>query len=324
VLASPVETEVEQSRPAPVTSIVREMHEVAQARSALNALDRPTGEQVFAATECLWKDLSWLRRFTEGLLRRSMQDLNFSSGIGDPVGLADSLFSGVTILDHALAKVSVGVANPYEFRAHAAAKRDGRIVRFSGKTVLSRFECAAPVTLQLWSCTPFTNDTDVVNDVRCSKGDIRTVSTGESIITDGTKDSISFLDIPAPLVLVQVQISDKICGSSLNVHLDSLTGKFVRVVPSDQMGSRVRVYAAALRALECDARTEALAAYLDLSDFFVRWQVMREIVSAQGVASVPLLERFLDNEVNPIARRAAVATHDMLIKQTRKEAQTCQ
>ena len=98
----------------------------------------------------------------------------------------------------------------------------------------------------------------------------------------------------------------------LSVEYDSATGVYVGCSATGDTSSRIQMISTLFRKLGRNDAFPAIAAFLDHSDFFVRWHVMKELLGIDTAAALPHLKRMAATDPHPDPRRAARTVLDRI------------
>ncbi|MGZ8999177.1 MAG: HEAT repeat domain-containing protein, partial [Allosphingosinicella sp.] len=138
----------------------------------------------------------------------------------------------------------------------------------------------------------------------------RGVEDGEILIVDGRSQSFIVEQARSNIVLLQATVKPD--QAPLSVEYDSANHEYVGCSAADDSASRIQMIATLLRKLDYEAAFPVLVAFLDNSNFYVRWHVMRELLGLDAVASLPFLERMAAGDSHDENRRAARSVLDTM------------
>ena len=274
----------------------------------LDEIDPLDCESVLEAVRPLAQDTDWLTRRVETWIDRIARDSNFLPpllGVND-FG-RDFADSGLTLFVHPLLEVFLGSMSP---RARGANSERTDVI-FTGRSSVFRIMGAGSAIIQWWRCTPLDDKADITRSVAIEAAEEQTIDASTPPIEfNGADSAFEIRDIEGSLSLLRFNLRNGPCPISL--RYSPANGAIAAVAPNMRDDSRMILDSAVLRLIGRQDRVEALKTQLSHPSFFVRWQLMREYISARGLAALPELEAFIAREDNPSVKRSALATREML------------
>jgi hypothetical protein len=108
-------------------------------------------------------------------------------------------------------------------------------------------------------------------------------------------------------VETRAELAEMIYAQLTSAGADAVVG-----LPADDSAARIQMIATLLRKLDCAAAFEVLVPFLDNSNFYVRWHIMRELLGLDAAAALPYLERMAANDPHDDNVRAAQSVLDRI------------
>ena len=182
---------------------------------------------------------------------------------------------------------------------------------FTGRPSVVAFMGSGAATLKWWSCTRLDDRADIARTMNIQPGQEQRVDASTPpIAQDGAVAAFEFAEIEGSLSLMRFAARNGPCPVSVRYSPEK--SAIVAVAPNLRADARLIMSASVLRHMKRADRVAALRTQLDHPSFFVRWQLMREYISAVGTEAIPDLVAFLEREQNPSVRRSAEATLNIL------------
>jgi hypothetical protein len=272
--------------------------------AALQAHDAPS---VARAIEAVFRDESWIASMLGGLIGAMRRDPFFDP----PFRVVSSdVHNGLGIFEDDNVTIAAGVSHAGQLAAKKGGPRGPTSINFTGHVSLLKFLSAGGARMSFWEAPEIRHDFSAATAGRCTRTGERLIEDGEIVTVDGRYQSYVVEHARSNLVILQASI--KRDQAPLRVEYDSASGAYVGCSAGGDGVSRIQMMTTLLRKLDCGGAFEAVAAFLDHPDFFVRWHVMRELFGIDAGAALPHLKRMAARDPHPDARHAARALLDRL------------
>jgi hypothetical protein len=275
--------------------------------SALGALTDPTVEQVADALGKLFSESGWADMLIRSLADEMRRDPFFVPPFRH---LNSDVHQGLVIYEDDKASIAIGVTGAAQLAAKKSGHRGATSVHFSGQVSLLKFVRSGGARLSFWEAPRIGLDFSRATAGRCFKTGERDVEDGEIVLVDGRFQTFVIERARTNLMLLQATV--KPGQAPLSVEYDSASHEFVGCSAADDSASRVQMIATLLRKLDCTDAFPVLAAFLDNSNFYVRWHVMRELLGIDAHAALPLLERMAEKDPHEDIKQAARSVLDSI------------
>jgi hypothetical protein len=224
--------------------------------------------------------------------------------------LGSELHAGLLVFEDEKVSISAGVTSALQMAAKKTQSRGATSVGFSGQLGVYRFVKAGGATLSFWEAPVIGPAFSAATAGTCRRTGERAIADGEILIVDGRRQTYVVEGMKSSFVLLQASIA--VDQAPLSVEYDSATSAYVGCSATGDTSSRIQMITTLLRKLDHQAAFPAIAAFLDHSDFFVRWHVMKELLGLDVEAALPHLKRMAATDPHPDPRRAARAVLDRL------------
>jgi len=275
---------------------------------AMASLTAPiTAETVAEAVVALFADDAWVGTLVASLAQRMRADPFF-----DPPfrGLSGNLHAGLLVFEDEKVSIAAGVSSALEMAAKKTQSRGPTSIGFTGQVGVYRFVKAGGTVLSFWEAPAIGPDFTAANAGTCRRTGERQIADGETLVIDGRRQAYVVESMRDSFVLLQASIA--VDQAPLSVSFNSETGLYVGATATGDTSSRIQMITTLLRKLDHKAAFPAIAAFLDHSDFFVRWHVMKELLGLDAGAALPHLKRMAASDPHPEPRRAARAVLDRI------------
>lgn len=255
----------------------------------------------------LFSDESWVDALVASLADRMRADPYFNPPFRN---LSNELHSGLLVFEDERVSIAVGVTSAVQMAAKKNNAHGGASIAFNGQMGVYRFVKAGGATLSFWEAPPLGPGFTAADAGTCRRTGERRLADGETLILDGRRESYVVEELSSSFVLLQASIA--VDQAPLSVEYDSLSGAYVGCAATGDTSSRIQMISTLLRKLDHQAAFPVIAGFLDHSDFFVRWHVMKELLGLDAEAALPYLKRMAATDPHPDPRRAARAVLDRL------------
>jgi hypothetical protein len=272
------------------------------------SLPRPTtAEAVADAVAGLFADDSWVDALVTALAAKMLVDPFFDPPFRN---FSSDLHAGLLVFEDERVSIAAGVTSALQMAAKKDRPRGATSISFSGQLGVYRFVKAGGATLSFWEAPVIGPAFSAATAGTCRRTGERAIADGETLIVDGRRQTYVVEGMKSSFVLLQASIA--VDQAPLSVEYDSATGAYVGCSATGDTSSRIQMITTLLRKLDHQAAFPAIAAFLDHSDFFVRWHVMKELLGLDVEAALPHLKRMAATDPHPDPRRAARAVLDRL------------
>lgn len=214
-------------------------------------------------------------------------------------------FSGVVFHTNRHVQVSV-VALPPITRSLKQAKniskgnKTGATVQ--GNDVLLTFIRAGNTELSLWAAEPFDHAAPLGNRF-ATRLPGKTPADGESVFLEGGRHAVSVKQCENPVLMILT--SRRKTRVPVTAHYQTEDGSLYSCSASNVTSSRAQLLATAVRELGFQQGFPSLISLIDHPDHFVRWHIMREVLSLDLPAAKPYLSRMASDDTHPQVREVA-------------------
>ncbi|MET3667783.1 hypothetical protein [Caulobacter sp. 1776] len=282
-------------------------------------LKHATGRlDVLEIIEPIIADLSWVKARLAHWMDRIVEDeLGLSPG-GTTTIASDGLRpkSGFILYYNPLLRVTVETlhARAYRREAESLDLTPSRVVQFSGGDTVTAI-LAGSAELDVWECDELTEDSELSGIIPVRKATSFTATAASSPFKiDGRRQSYQLASFSDALCIINFTVTTDTLPCT--VAVDTETGAVREVAPVHRRDARMLILSSALRQMGVQDREAALSANLRHPSFFVRSQVVREMIALKGVGFLPELRTLLGVETNPVAKRALARSVDFLEQHT--------
>jgi len=269
---------------------------------ALADLPTPSAEAAIEAFRGLFEDTHW----ADGLIE------TLSSGLADDAfvvppfaALKSDIHSGLMLFDDEAASVSLSAIRVDGLAAKKGRPRGPVSIGFTGQATIIKFIRSGGALLSFWEAPPIDASFNAADAGRCRRTGERRIEDGEIVIFDGRRES--YVIEYAATNMVMLQASIRLDQAPLAVEYDAIGHTYVGCSAVDDRASRIQMIVTLLRSLGRSDAFPVAAGLLDHQDFFVRWHVMRELISMDAGRSLPFLRRMAAADPHGDTRRAAAS-----------------
>ncbi|MGQ0559896.1 MAG: HEAT repeat domain-containing protein [Sphingosinicella sp.] len=273
--------------------------------AALEKLDSPSAEQVAAAVQPLFEDVGWVDTLIKTLAAAMRSDPFFEPPFRH---INSDIHRGLIVYEDEHVSIGAGVTSAARLAAKKAARRRGSI-HFSGQVELIRF-VRGGARLSFWHAPAIGADFCAASAGRCAQTCERPLADGETLVINGRCESFVIEHAAADLMLLQASVKPD--RAPVSAEFDAASGDFLGCAAADDSASRIQMITTLLRKLGQAGAFEALAAFLDHHDFFVRWHVMRELLGVDTAAALPHLKRMAAGDPHRETRKTARTALDWI------------
>ena len=190
--------------------------------------------------------------------------------------LDSAIHRGLIVYEDDNVAIAVGVSGIAHLAARKGVRRRSGAIAFSGQVGVLKFVRAGGARLAFWEAPRIGDDFTMAQAGRCRKIGEREINDGEIITVDGRFESFIIERADANLLIMQATVKPD--QAPLAVEYDSGTFEQVGCSAADDGASRIQMIATLLRKLGAPGGFDAISNFIDHSNFFVRWHVMRELL----------------------------------------------
>ena len=274
---------------------------------AIAALPAQTAEAVAHAVRALFADDGWVETLLDRLAERLRRDPFFEPPFRT---INSDIHGGLLVFEDERVSIAAGVTRVAQLAVKKNAKRGATSIGFTGQVAVLKFVRAGGARISFWEAPEITADFSAATAGQCRRTGERALVDGEILVVDGRRQSYVIERARSNLVLLQAAIT--LDQAPVTVEYDSASRAYVGCSANGDSASRIQIITTLLRKLDRDGAFPAIAAFLDHSDFFVRWHVMKELLGIDAAAALPHLKRMAARDPHPDTRRAARSVLDRL------------
>lgn len=215
--------------------------------------------------------------------------------------------TGIVLFDSDQLRVSLVSIGPIAHRIKKSRKNDASVsgITMQGTDSFIKFIKGGNATLNLWLAEPF-NREDPLSFREMHQQADRKITDGDTLFLEGGSTGMSIASCESPILFAIATRNTP--RTAVNVHYD-MEGKLHSFTAADMKSSRIQLLATLVRELDWHMGVEHLIAIATKHpDHFVRWHAMREAIALDSGASVPHLNRMVDQDKHPQVREAASKT----------------
>jgi hypothetical protein len=274
---------------------------------AFATLPAQTAEAVADAAAALFADEAWVDVLIAGLTAELAVDPYFEPPFR---AINSDIHSGLIVFEDERVTIAAGVTGALQLAAKKNTPRAGTSIGFTGRMTVLKFVKAGDAVLSFWEAPEITPAFTAADAGRCRPAGERRLADGDILVIDGRRQGYVIERARASLLVLQAEIN--LDQAPVSVEYDSATLGYAGCSANGDGASRIQMIATLLRKLGGEGAFEAMAPFLDHSDFFVRWHVMREMLGVDGERALPHLRRMAARDPHREPRRAARAALDRL------------
>lgn len=272
---------------------------------AMATLPDESAEAVADAVRLLFADDEWLDGLIDALALRLAADPFFEPPFRS---MNSGIHKGLIVYEDERVVIAAGVTSLAHLAAKKNAARGATSISFSGQVEVLKFVRAGDARLAFWEAPAITAEFTAGNAGSARPAGERRIVDGEIVTIDGRCQSYVIEEAHSNLLLLQASIN--LDRAPLSVDYDLQRLGFVGCGATGDSASRIQMITTLIRKLDCEGAYEAVAAFLDHPDFFVRWHVMKELLGIDAGAALPHLKRMAARDPHADVRRAARSVLD--------------
>ncbi|HEV2748362.1 MAG TPA: HEAT repeat domain-containing protein [Allosphingosinicella sp.] len=276
--------------------------------SAMEALPAQSAEAVAGAVSELFSDDAWLDTLTEELAEQLRRDRYFEPPFRS---LHSEIHSGLLVYEDERVAIAAGVTGVGQLAAKKNVARHAVSISFTGHVSVLKVVKSGGAYMSFWEAPPITDGFVAAQAGHCVGKGGRHLVDGEVLIVDGRFQSYVIEHASSDMILLQASV--KLDQAPLSVEYDAGTRRFVGASATDDAASRIQNMTTLLRKMDCADAFPVVAAFLEDSNFFVRWHVMKELLGIDAAAALPHLRRLAQADPHPDVRAAASAVLDSVL-----------
>jgi len=272
-------------------------------------------EAIAQAVRELFADDGWIETLIDALCDQLRADPMFAPPFST---LSNGIMKGLLVYSDEDVSIAASIISITQLAAKKSARHEASSISFPGRLAVCKFVRAGDALLSFWEAPEITAEFNRAQAGQCRRTGERRLADGDILTVDGRSQSYVIEQARSNLVLLQAEITTD--EAPLSVEYDSASLNFVGCSANGDGASRIQMITTLLRKLACEGAFEPVAAFLDHSDFFVRWHVMKELLGIDAEAALPHLKRMAARDPHADVRRAARAVLDRLVAPRQSKA----
>lgn len=283
------------------------LSDITELRHAIDSMVAPTFDDMFPYFERILSSDSIRQVFQTEAECSLLSDIYQAQG----QSIENDVMSGLQFIDGEHFAVATVVTDPTSIaykKIHNADKATS--VMMSPKNLLLRFIRAGGARITVYSCDPITDDTPATSETSCRKIRTYRVEDGDMLVLRAGQDSFTFEYADSAVCFAQAYA--KYSPMSVMPEFDSKTMRLIGLSATNDKSSRIQMMTTILRIFKHADAFEVMKPFIEHEDYFVRWYVMRELLSIDHKRAWPLVERMATYDPHPHVRQTAAKTLDLL------------
>lgn len=280
-------------------------------RDRLVMLDRaavpPDRAALLDAARPLIADIGWIETAVAAAARLMRDDPYFEPPLRT---LNPDARIGLMLFDDQRLRITVQTVPLARTARHKIDALGPRSIAFPGISTLTRVLRAGGAELALWHAAPADMGFSAATAGRARPAGRIALMDGMQLAFDGAREAWSIARQTGDIVLLQASAIDD--AAPLAVEYDAATGGFLSAAATDNRIARMQLMATLLRLMRRRDAAPLLAELAIDGPFFLRWQMMRELLALSPETALPLLRRMAADDDHHEIRAAAMRTLRLL------------